>query len=73
MIYESRDETDRLLRLADVKQRIGLGKTVIYGMIAAGKFPKPYKPTARAARWSEREIDRWISNVTSSSASGPQG
>lgn len=60
---------DRLLRLVDVKGRVGFGKTAIYEMIAQGRFPKPYKPTPGAARWSEHEIDHWISGVTSSTLS----
>lgn len=68
MSCESCNEPDRLLRLADVKERIGFGKTAIYEMIAAGTFPRPYKPIPGAARWSEREVDHWISGVTSGAA-----
>jgi prophage regulatory protein len=59
---------DRLLRLPDVKRRGGLGKTKIYALIGADRFPKPYKITAAAARWSEREIDAWISKLMSDGA-----
>jgi prophage regulatory protein len=59
---------DRLLRLPDVKRRVGLGKTKIYALIGADRFPKPYKISAAAARWSEREIDAWISNLMSGGA-----
>lgn len=55
---------ERLIRLSEVKQRVGLGKTLIYEMISEGRFPKPYKVTPAAARWSEREIDAWIAAVT---------
>ena len=48
--------SDRLLRLEEVRHRVGLGKTMIYAMIGEGRFPRPYKITAAAARWSEREI-----------------
>lgn len=54
---------DRLLRIGDVKHLVGLGKTKIYGLVAEGGFPKPYKVTPKAARWSEREILEWIERV----------
>jgi prophage regulatory protein len=63
MISPAEDGTDRLIRLSEVKQRVGLGKTKIYGMIAEGRFPKPYKISSAAARWSAREIDAWIANI----------
>jgi prophage regulatory protein len=56
-------QPERLLRLAEVRHRVGLGKTMIYAMIGDGRFPKPYKITAAAARWSEREIEAWIEGV----------
>jgi len=65
MTIEAEDPADRLIRLAEVKHRVGFGKTVIYAMIAEHKFPRPYKPTGGAARWSAREIDAWIEHVTS--------
>jgi prophage regulatory protein len=56
-------QPERLLRIAEVQRRVGLGKTMIYAMIGDGRFPKPYKITAAAARWSEREIVGWINEV----------
>lgn len=54
---------DRLLRLSEVRHRVGLGKTMIYAMIGQGCFPRPYKITPAAARWSEREIVEWVDKV----------
>ncbi|NIJ34957.1 helix-turn-helix transcriptional regulator [Sphingomonas oligoaromativorans] len=54
---------DRLIRLEEVKRRAGLGKTMIYGLIKAGKFPSPYKVSAFASRWSEKELIAWINDV----------
>ena len=56
-------QPERLLRLAEIRHRAGLGKTMIYAMIGDGRFPKPYKITATAARWSEREVEAWIERV----------
>jgi prophage regulatory protein len=60
MTEDTEDSADRLIRLAEVRQRAGLGKTIIYEMIGEGRFPKLYTITPAAARWSEREIDAWI-------------
>ena len=37
------DEEFRLLRLADLKKRIGLSRQAIYRRIKAGQFPPPIK------------------------------
>lgn len=55
--------SDRLMRLAEVELRVGLGKTMIYQMIRAGTFPAPYKLSPFASRWSELEIADWILTV----------
>lgn len=61
---------DALLRMSEVKRRVGLGKTKIYAMIADGKFPKPHRITAVAVRWSARDIDRWVGEVTGNGSGG---
>jgi len=57
---EGADKPDRLLRIGDVKNLVGLGKSKIYALVAEGAFPKPYKLSPKAARWSEREVTAWI-------------
>jgi len=57
---------DRLLKIAEVKSRVGLGKSKIYALVAEGRFPRPYKLTPKAARWSEREISDWIAQAQAS-------
>ncbi len=53
---------DRLLRLPEVIQRIGLRRTAIYDGIAAGTFPAPVRLTERAVAWPESSIDTWIAS-----------
>ncbi len=55
--------SDRLLKLAEVKSRVGLGKSKIYALVAEGRFPRPYKLTPKAARWSEQEVADWIAQT----------
>ena len=57
------DETDRFVKLDEVKRRVGLGKSTIYRLIAEDKFPPPYKLSPFASRWSDREIAAWINDV----------
>ena len=54
--------TIRTLRMKDLPSKVGFQPSTIYGLIAQGQFPKPYKlaPGGRAAGWQETEIDAWI-------------
>jgi prophage regulatory protein len=56
-------QPDRFIPLPEVSRRVGLGKTMIYKMIAEGRFPSPYKITPAAARWSDVEVTAWIAEV----------
>lgn len=49
----------RLLRIADVKDRVGLSRTTIYDRIAKGDFPRPV-PLGTIVGWVESEIEAWI-------------
>ena len=51
---------ERLLRLPEVAERVGLRRTAIYDRVAAGTFPSPVHVTPRAVRWRESDIDTWI-------------
>ena len=57
-------EFDRLLRLPEVMQRVGLKRTAIYDRMKAGSFPKSRKLGPRYTVWIESEIDAWIKEVT---------
>jgi prophage regulatory protein len=59
----SADDADRLMKIEEVKRRVGLGKTMIYRLIKQERFPAPYKISPFAARWSEREVVAWIAQV----------
>lgn len=51
--------SDRLLRLRDVRDRVGLSTSEIYRRMKRGTFPKQYLIDSMS-RWSAQEIDRWI-------------
>lgn len=56
-------EPERLLRLRDVKARVGLGTSTIYRKLAAGEFPAPVRLGPASVRWRETELQRWIDGL----------
>lgn len=52
----------RLIRLAAVQERVSMGRTAVYELIKAGKFPRPVKVGAASA-WIDVEITRWIEEL----------
>ena len=52
------DELDNLLRLDDVKRIVPMSTSMLYKLMAAGKFPRPMK-VGDMSRWSAREIAEW--------------
>lgn len=69
---ETRDEQfpgglvqpERLLRLPEVIERVGLKRTAIYQRAKEGRFPKPRSLGSRCTVWVESEIDGWIRCVS---------
>ncbi len=57
---QSAPSADRFLRLEQVKQIVGLGRTMIYGLIKQGSFPAPIKLGINASRWSEQAVLLWL-------------
>jgi prophage regulatory protein len=51
---------DRLIRLSDVIEMTGIGKTMIYRLIQEDRFPKQFKPGGYSSRWSETEVRQWV-------------
>ena len=49
----------KLLKMKEVVEKTGCGKTKIYAMIKDGKFPRPCK-IGNASRWREDHLDDWI-------------
>ena len=56
------DKTSRLIRRPIVECRVGLKRSMIYLLIAEGKFPKPVQLSVRAVAWREADIDDWIAS-----------
>ena len=52
----------RILRLDQVIEATGLGKTKIYQLQAVGQFPMRVQITARTVGWVEEEVQAWLSS-----------
>lgn len=50
----------RIIRLKDVIDSTGLGRSTIYKYIAEGVFPKPVSLGERSVGWVEEEVHEWI-------------
>ena len=51
---------DTVLRLPQVKLRVGLSRSSIYAAIASGAFPAPISLGTRAVGWLESDISAWL-------------
>ena len=52
----------RLIRLKEVMNRVGLGRSTIYRWMDEGKFPRPVRLGPRSVAWYEKDIEGWISD-----------
>jgi len=50
----------RILRLAQVIDMTGLGKTKIYELQAQGRFPMSVRITTHSVGWVEHEVQAWL-------------
>ncbi len=52
---------DRIIGIGVVsREKVNLGKSLIYEMIRDGRFPSPVQLSKGRVGWRESEIDRWI-------------
>jgi prophage regulatory protein len=51
---------DRIVRMPELRQIVGLGVTAIYDAIKHNGFPKPIKLTERASGWRLSAVERWL-------------
>ena len=57
---KNREPKERLVRMAEVRERTGLARASIYRMMDAGTFPKLIRLGPSTIAWRETEIDAWI-------------
>ena len=54
------------LRLSEVLQITGMGKTFIYDCINDGTFPKQIQLGSRTVVWNEQEVIKWMEDQMAS-------
>lgn len=54
--------TGRVLRMKEVKVRVGLGRSTIYAEMKAGRFPRSMKLSTRTSGWFESDINQWLND-----------
>ncbi|HBQ0509236.1 TPA: AlpA family transcriptional regulator [Klebsiella pneumoniae] len=67
MVQIKTDKHPKLIRLPDVMNRTGFGKTWIYELIKTGCFPAQIKTGVRAIAFIESEVDAWIERAIQAS------
>lgn len=50
----------RIIKLKEVLNKTGIGRSTLYNLIKISQFPKPVILGLRAVGWLESEIDEWI-------------
>ena len=50
----------RFIRLPQVIEMTGMGKTFIYARISDGTFPKQIQLGSRSVVWNERDVIDWM-------------
>jgi prophage regulatory protein len=68
-----RDPNERALRLSQVSQLAGLGRSMIYQMQAEGRFPQRIKLGQRAVGWLESEVRTWLATRIETSRGNQRG
>ncbi|MBB1630266.1 AlpA family transcriptional regulator [Cupriavidus sp. UME77] len=59
----------RIIRLPEVSQLVGLGKTAIYERIKEHTFPAPIK-LGRASGWVAEEVQKWVETQIAATRGG---
>ena len=52
--------TDKLLRIAQVTEKVGMSRTTIFRKERDKEFPQGVLVHGRCKAWSENELDEWI-------------
>ena len=68
-----RGSNERAIRLKQVCQLTGLGRSMIYQMQAEGRFPQRIKLGERAVGWLESEVRDWLATRVDASRGNRRG
>lgn len=64
MVTETIGQHDRIMRMPEVMETVGLSRPQLYLLISQGKFPKQIKltPGGKAAGWLQSEVLDYINS-----------
>jgi prophage regulatory protein len=57
---DNKDVVMKLIKLKDVMDITGLGRSTIYKYITEATFPKPVSLGKKSVAWVESEVQEWI-------------
>ncbi len=57
-------ENNKLIRLPQVRELTGLGRSTLYARIKSGGFPAPVNIGVRAVAWRADAVIAWIDSRT---------
>lgn len=57
---------EKILKLKQVIEIVGISRSSIYSLVQRGAFPKPIKISIRSSGWLLSEVERWIESRASS-------
>ncbi|WP_186055728.1 AlpA family transcriptional regulator [Burkholderia gladioli] len=63
----------KALNIKQVMEKVGLGKSTIYRMIAAGDFPKSFVLAGTRTAWLDSDVDEWLAQRAGRTTSGTDG
>ncbi|MBX8802534.1 AlpA family phage regulatory protein [Ochrobactrum sp. MR28] len=58
----------RLMHIKEVMVTTGLGRSTIYKKIKEGTFPPPLHISPGCVRWNDKDIIKWIYELTNQSS-----
>lgn len=60
---QSPQQPDKLLRMSEVEELVGLRKSAIYDRVSRNLFPAPRSTYGNRVAWRSSDIQRWIAEL----------
>jgi len=51
---------DRILRITDLEDLLGVSRSSLYAWMKTGTFPRPFNLGPRAVGWKASDIEAWV-------------
>jgi len=51
---------DRILRITDLEDLLGVSRSSLYAWMKTGVFPRPFNLGPRAVGWKASDIEAWV-------------